>query len=118
MLDNQDLLKIEEILDGKTSDIRQNVSNLQQNVSVLQQDVSVLKKDVSVLKEDMREVKVEVRKLGVSFDQMKDMIQLVYEGVTQNSKNSEKVPGVEVTLKDHNKRIVLLEKAVKRKKLA
>ena len=102
MLDNQDLFKVEEIVDRKTSDIRRNVSNLQQ-------DVSVLKQDVSDLKEDMSEVKVEVRKLGVSFDQMKGMIQLVYEGVTQNSKNSDKV---------HNKRIVLLEKAVKRKKSA
>jgi len=94
MLDHQDLLSVEEIVDRKTSDIRQ---------------------DVSILKQDMTEVKTWASKIGTKVDVIGDTLKLVYEAVTQNTNKTEKIPFIEDHIKNHETRIGSLELAVKRK---
>jgi len=116
MLDQTDLLKLEEIVDRKTSDIRQDVSILKQDVSGLKQDIAVVKVDVSELKTELKVLDDKVQRQGVLLDENTRLLQLVYEKV---SETNEKISDYSV-LKDrvndnHEKRITRLETAFKKK---
>ena len=86
MLDQEDLVKIEGVIDHKTSDIRQDLSDLKQDF----------------------------RQFGVLMEDQTKLIKLVLENVTQNNRHTEKVPFIEDTLVNHEIRIKGLEFAKKK----
>jgi chromosome segregation ATPase len=119
MLDQKDIEAIGEIVDSKTSDIRQDVSVLKQDVSKLKQDVSVLKHDVSRLDHKIDDFREESKRhMHVLVEEMSKNTKLIIEGFELNSRHNPKIPKIEDTVKDHDQRIVMLEKAFKRKKSA
>ncbi len=86
MLDQEDLVKIEGVIDHKTSDIRQDLSDLKQDF----------------------------RQFGVLMEDQTKLIKLVLENVVQNNRHTEKVPFIEDTLANHEIRIKGLEFAKKK----
>lgn len=108
MLNQDGLLKVEDIVDRKTSDIRQ-------DVSVLKQDVSILKQDMTVLKTDMVGVKTELRHVGVLLEDQRKDTKLILEILGQHSKKLHEFSNMKMGFDNHEMRITHLEKAYKRK---
>jgi hypothetical protein len=118
MLDQKDIEVIKTIVKDETSDIRQDVSILKQDVTILKEDVSGLKTEVVSIHHKIDEMKEEnKRHMHVLVEEMGKNTKLIIEGFELNSRNNPKIPLIEETVKNHGRRIILLEKAAKRNKL-
>lgn len=115
MLDEQDLVKIEDVVDRKTSGLQRNVSNLQQDVTGLKHDVTGLKQKVSNIEHQIVEMREENKQnIGVLVEKMEHNVQLILEGVDIRIKDALN-PYREKVFENHETRISTLETAVKKK---
>jgi len=94
MLDQQDLVKIEEVIDRKTSDIRQDMSILKQEIKDLRKDTT---RQIQLFHEDMKhEFKLLIENLHVLAKEYTDPIR-------------------KIVVENHGPRITALEIAFKKK---
>lgn len=104
MLDKQDLVLIEEIVDRKTSDIRQ-------DMSILKQDVSLIKLKQEQFEVNLQKLDDKVQRQGVMLEDQKSLLQLIYENTSTFNQKADQIPDHNKQLKNHESRITSLEKA-------